>query len=49
MKDVKSAIRTGYEKAKKNQVEKCYIFISNEYPEFEKKCIIMLSKYEFDD
>jgi hypothetical protein len=29
-------------------LEKCVIFVAKEYPEFQKKCLEILSKFEFD-
>lgn len=47
--------KTGGKKAKKGKVEekkeieKCYVFVAKEYPEFQKKCLVELNKLDFDE
>ena len=30
-------------------IEKCYVFVAKEYPEFQKKCLTILNGFEFDE
>jgi hypothetical protein len=52
------AAKSGGKKGKKGKgaqpeetkvIEKCYVFVANEYPEAQKKCLEILKAFEYDE